>query len=365
MYKPLYKGLRQAKVDEFTACRVSVDLNPKRFVSREKLLAYQKKTEVAITALKSRTIQISKRYQDRTVAFLVDRDRQMNERFVQHQNETRHFLSGIDKRMAASDAHLKQHLIASEARLDKRMLQMDAHAAQREAHAAQREAQGRAENQQFLAEMDKREALRFAAQDKREAERRAEQDKREAERSAENRAAHQQLMAEMDKREALRCAEQDKRETERKAEQDKREAERNARLEKFVADMDKREALRLAEQDKRDAERKAEQDQRISEVKLFVSQQATGTNRMLLCVLIGSILSVLTPVSLYIGQAVLGAKTEKPAQTAPERKALTDPAGAASKEPSALPESDQTIADSPFTRRCSIRPHKGWDHLKL
>ena len=187
------------------------------------------------------------------------------------------------------------------------------------------------------------EAERKAEQDKREAERKAEQDKREAERNA----RLEKFVADMDKREALRLAAQDKRDAERKAEQDKRDAERKA------------------EQDKRDAERTAEQDRRISEVKLFVSEQATGTNRMLLCVLIGSILSVLTPVSLYIGQAVLGEKTEKPAQTAPDRKAPTDPAGAASNEHNALPENDQTIADMPFTRRCSIRPHKGWDPLKL
>ena len=224
MYNTLYKGLRQANVDEFTACRISVDLNPERFINREELLTYQMKTDVAMTALKSHAIEVSQRHQDTTVAFLLNRDQQIREECVQNQNETRNFLSGIDKRMAASDARLKQHTIKSEARLDKRMRKMDARAAKREARAAKREAQGRAENHQFLAEMDKREALRLAEQDKREALRLAEQDKR----IAASDASLRQHMTE--------CA--------------------------------------------------AMIDQRISEVKLFVSQQTTGINRILLCALI-------------------------------------------------------------------------------
>ena len=68
MYNLLYKGPRPTKVDVFTACQVSVDLNPQPFINREELRVYQKNTRVAMTALKSHKIEVSKPCQNTTVA---------------------------------------------------------------------------------------------------------------------------------------------------------------------------------------------------------------------------------------------------------------------------------------------------------
>ena len=130
MYNVLYKGPRPKQMDVFTAYQLTVDLNPKPFINREELRVYQKKTKVATTALTSHTIKVSKPCPNATVACQLNRDRPLKKESVQHQNKTR-CLSAMDKdkhkhkRMATSDAHLRQHPPGSGAWLDKRRLQRD------------------------------------------------------------------------------------------------------------------------------------------------------------------------------------------------------------------------------------------------
>ena len=128
MYNLLYKGPRPGKVDVFTACQLTVDLNPQPFINRKELRIYQKNTKVAMTALKSHKIEISKPCPDATVACLGNRDRPIRKGLVQHQKQTR-CLSAMAKhkhrRMATNDAHLRPQAPGSEARLDKRRLQRD------------------------------------------------------------------------------------------------------------------------------------------------------------------------------------------------------------------------------------------------
>ena len=102
MYTPLYQVLTEENVDQITITRVSVELNPQRFISREELQDFKKNTEVGMIGLKSGAVEVLRNYQGAAVMNKREALRQAEQDKCEAERDDRHkeFMADMNKREA-------------------------------------------------------------------------------------------------------------------------------------------------------------------------------------------------------------------------------------------------------------------------